>query len=173
MLLSISQSYANNTWVEMRFGKVKKQVSDNTCGLASLVYIFSEHYNKEISEDELILTAGVKTEYSFLDLARLAKIFSIKTSGVKITLVQLSRIHSPAVLYLNRFGKDHFVVFNGIDKGIVQLYDPAWGMINYTVNQFYRHWADVDGYGKVLIFLDHRQVKINDDLIFEKKIPEF
>ncbi|CAY74843.1 hypothetical protein EPYR_02463 [Erwinia pyrifoliae DSM 12163] len=41
--------------------------------------------------------AGVKPEYSFLNLARLAKKHSINTPGVKITLAQLYKIHSPTI----------------------------------------------------------------------------
>ncbi|KOC91537.1 hypothetical protein NG42_04645 [Winslowiella iniecta] len=171
LLMIASQGVAQASWTAQRFDGQKKQIHDNTCGIASLVFILEKYYKRGVSESELIGLAGIKPEYSFLDLARLAKKHSINTLGVKITSDQLDKIHSPTILYIKRFGQDHFVVFQGITNHLVQIYDPAWGYLNYTIQQFDHYWRAGDDAGRALIFLDDIKVNINPDIIFQKRIP--
>lgn len=92
------------------------------------------------------------------------------TIGVKITATQLRQIHSPAILYIKRFGKAHFVVFHGVMDGVIQLYDPAWGYINYPFPQFERYWLGDEQFGRALLFLDDINININENLIYQKVV---
>ncbi|MEQ1962829.1 cysteine peptidase family C39 domain-containing protein [Xenorhabdus khoisanae] len=160
----------NADYVSNRFIEGERQHYDNTCGISSLIHVIKD-YNIVKSELELIEEVGVKPEYSFLDLNNLAGKFNIKTIGVKVSIEQLTRVKSPTILYINRFGKDHFVVLKGINNEWVQVYDPAWGMLNYTISQFTRYWLQEDNFGRALIFLRKKNMEVNDDKIYKKFIP--
>ncbi|MFD0705719.1 peptidase [Photorhabdus luminescens] len=161
--------YINAAYTNDRFGEGEKQHYDNTCGISSFIHVMKD-YNIVKSELELIKEVGIKPEYSFLDLSNLAKKFNIKTIGVKISKKQLMKIKSPAILYINRLGKDHFVVLKGINNEWVQLYDPAWGTLNYTIPQFTRYWLQDDNFGRALIFLKKTNINVDDDKIYKKFI---
>lgn len=64
-----------------------------------------------------------------------------------------ARIHSPAILYLNRLGKGHFVILKGIDDAWVLIAAPARGNLDYTREQFKRHWLQPDGMGRALVLI--------------------
>lgn len=169
-LLILSVGDSNSTYIELKFDGQVKQSYDNTCGIASMVYILSNHYGRDVSEIELINKIGVKPEYSFLDLTNLNKELNLNSIGVKISINQLYEIHSPTILYLNRLGKKHFVVFLGINSGVVQLYDPAWGHINYTRGQFDRYWRGGGELGRALIFLKDEGMIVDSKLIYQKNV---
>lgn len=64
-----------------------------------------------------------------------------------------ARIHSPTILYLNRLGKGHFVILKGIDDAWFLIAAPAWGNLNYTREQFKRHWLQPDGMGRAVVLI--------------------
>lgn len=159
------------TYVERKFHGERKQLYDNTCGLASVRFVLNRYYNVNVTEVELISKVDIKPEYSFLDLTILSKFLGLKVLGVKITINQLEEIHSPTILHISRLGKGHFVVFLGVNSQFVQLYDPAWGYINYTRRQFEKYWRHGGRFGRALIFLKDEKIDINHELINQKNIP--
>lgn len=159
------------TYVERIFHGERKQLYDNTCGIASVRFILNRYYNTSVTEVALISKVDIKPEYSFLDLTTLSKELGINVFGVKITINQLGEVHSPTILHINRLGKGHFVVFLGMNSQFVQLYDPAWGYINYTRGQFEKYWCHGGRFGRALIFLKDEKVDINHELINQKNIP--
>lgn len=159
------------TYVERKFHGERQQLYDNTCGLASVRFVLNKYYNVSVTEVELISKVDIKPEYSFLDLTTLSKVLGLNVFGVKITINQLKEIHSPAILHINRLGKGHFVVFLGVNSQLVQLYDPAWGYINYTRGQFENYWLHNGRFGRALIFLKDEEIDINYALVNQKNIP--
>lgn len=170
IVLILSFEKSNASYIELKFDGQVKQLYDNTCGVASMVFVLNNYYSKNFSEIELMDNVGVKPEYSLLDLTNLNEKLKIRSVGVKISIDQLHEIHSPTIIYLNRFGKKHFVVFFGINGGVVQLYDPAWGYINYTQKQFDRYWREDGGLGRALIFLKDEIMMVDSKLIYQKNI---
>lgn len=165
-IIPINHVYAS--YVELRFAGIEKQKYESTCGVASLSSILRKYFSIDKNELELLNYFPLKPEYSFVDLAQVAEKFGIKTIGVKITLSQLNQIHSPTILYLNRFGKGHFVILKGIDDAWVQIEDPAWGNLNYTRERFNRYWLQPEGMGRALIFNKSSDLKVIKDRIYKK-----
>lgn len=175
-IIVLSMTYSNDSqssYDKLRFNGFEKQKYDNTCGVASLSDIFKNHFSIEKNELELLKYFHLKPEYSFADLSLVADKFHIKTAGVKITPSQIKEIHSPAILYLKRFGKGHFVILKGVDEFWVQIQDPAWGILNYTHKQFNQYWLQSDGLGRALIFIKQSNLKINRDKVYQKIIPTY
>ncbi|WP_413507899.1 C39 family peptidase [Serratia proteamaculans] len=168
--LQVITSSANATYINDRFDGEKQQIYDYSCGISAVAYIFNRYYNIEKSEAELISLTEIKPEYSFLDLTSLAEKFSIETSGVKLSTAQLKKIKSPTILFINRLGKKHFVLYNGMDDGWVQLYDPAWGYLNYTLAQFESYWLHDVNRGRALIFSKRIQTNLDENKILYKKL---
>lgn len=171
MLFSGCQTSVKATYLHNKFLEGNRQLYDNTCGLASLEFISRKYYSIDTSELKLINSIGVKPEYSFLDINRLSKKMGLDTIGVKITSKQLRELHSPAILYINRFGKEHFVVFNGIMNEVIQIYDPAWGYINYPMAQFARYWHGEGKLGRALLFVNDIKIDFNEKLVYPKHVP--
>lgn len=170
-LFSGYQTSVKATYLYTKFLGGNRQLYDNTCGLASLEFILKKYYSIDISELGLIKKIGVKPEYSLLDINRLSKEMGLDTIGVKITLKQLRELHSPAILYINRFGNEHFVVFHGITSEVVQIYDPAWGYINYPLAQFARYWHVEGNLGRALLFVNDSKIDFNEELVYPKHVP--
>lgn len=170
MLFSGCQTSVKATYLHTKFLGGNRQLYDNTCGVTSLEFILRQYYNIDTSELKLINNIGVKPEYSLLDISMLSKKMGLDTIGIKIKSKQLRQLHSPAILYINRFGKEHFVVFHGVIDGVIQIYDPAWGYINYPFSQFERYWRREGGFGRALLFLDDIKIDFNERLIYKKMV---
>lgn len=57
-----------------------------------------------------------------------------------------------------------------MDDGWVQLYDPAWGYLNYTLAQFENYWLHDENRGRALIFLKEIKINLESNKIFYKKL---
>lgn len=170
LLILISSCCANSSYLERRSQGVDRQQFDSTCGIASISSILKRNYSVNKTEAELLALIKIKPEYSFVDLAHVAKALGIETLGVKISLQQLKELHSPSILYLNRLGYGHFVIFKGINDAWVQIEDPAWGLLNYTHGQFDGYWLQADGLGRALIFLQDKPNQIDNERIYYKML---
>ncbi|WP_454878488.1 C39 family peptidase [Serratia inhibens] len=157
-------------YINGKFDGERQQFYDYTCGISVMSLILKKHYGIEKSEIELIALTGIKPEYSFSDLVILAKKFSIETRGVKLSTDQLKNINHPTILFINRLGKKHFVIYNGMNDGWVQLYDPAWGYLNYTLAQFESYWLYDKVRGRALIFSKEIKISLEENKILYKKL---
>nr|CBX79459.1 Colicin V secretion/processing ATP-binding protein cvaB [Erwinia amylovora ATCC BAA-2158] len=170
LILLTTPLQASSSYLEQKFQGIDKQKFDSTCGIASMANILRKNYFVDKSEIELLSLIEIKPAYSFVDLSLIAKKFNITTSGVKITPQQLQQIHSPTILHINRLGHGHFVILKGVDNTWVQIEDPAFGWLNYTLSQFNKYWLHKDGLGRALIFLNHENMLINREKNFLKKL---
>ncbi|NOI60850.1 C39 family peptidase [Vibrio coralliilyticus] len=158
------------SYLESRFDGVKRQQLDMSCGLAALSDILTYRYSENITEAQLLERAGVKSSYSFLDLQHLAKSYGKTATPVWIEYNKLKLVHGPAIFYLERKGNNHFVSLLFIDENHIQIKDPAWGVLNYTREQFEEYWLDKEtNKGRALIFFN-KSLDANKNLINTKII---
>lgn len=143
------------SYLDQKFKEVVRQQLDMSCGLAALSDIFIHRYNEGVFEYQLIDKVGLKERYSFSDLQKLSEEYNKKSIPVWMTYENLSLIKEPAIFYLERKGDKHFVSLSYVDSDYIQIKDPAWGVLNYTRNQFEGYWLDEDKRkGRVLVFIN-------------------
>ncbi|CED60695.1 peptidase, C39 family [Moritella viscosa] len=158
------------SYIDLKFSEVVRQDFDVSCGLASLTGVLIDGYGVDVTEGELLDIIGLKINYSFSDLKYLAGEYNKISLPLWMTYEKLMSIESPAILYIKRKGIDHFVSLNHIDEFTIQIKDPAWGMLNYTREQFESYWAiDNNEMGKVLVFISQSK-KIEKEPIYTKFI---
>lgn len=163
------------SYIESRFENVNRQQLDMSCGLAALSDVFVYRYGEQITEYELLQKAGLKPRYSFTDLQELARNYGKSSTPVWIEYDKLSLIRGPAIFYLERKGNKHFVSLSYVDKKHIQIKDPAWGVLNYTKEQFEKYWLDNSkGKGRALVFFNasapSRKFQINNKIIWNSSI---
>ncbi|ELK2036752.1 hypothetical protein RUX70_002806 [Vibrio vulnificus] len=159
------------SYIESKFDRVNRQQLDMSCGLSSLSDIFIYRYNENITELELLEKAGLKTIYSFTDLQELAESYGKLTMPIWIEYDKLELIREPAILYIERNGSKHFVSLSYVDGNHIQIKDPAWGILNYTREQFEEYWIDKSKEkGRALIFINQAKLSpkftINDKIVW-------
>jgi len=158
------------SYIDLKFSEVVRQDFDVSCGLASLTGVLIDGYGVDVTEGELLDIIGLKINYSFSDLKYLAGEYNKISLPLWMTYEKLMSIESPAILYIKRKGIDHFVSLNHIDEFTIQIKDPAWGMLNYTREQFESYWViDNNEMGKVLVFISQSK-KFEKEPIYTKFI---
>jgi len=158
------------SYIDLKFSEVVRQDFDVSCGLASLTGVLIDGYGVDVTEGELLDIIGLKINYSFSDLKYLAGEYNKISLPLWMTYEKLMSIESPAILYIKRKGIDHFVSLNHIDEFTIQIKDPAWGMLNYTREQFESYWViDNNEMGKVLVFISQSK-KFEKEPIYTKLI---
>lgn len=114
-----------------------KQRDAKDCGVTCLK-IISKHYGKAIPVDSLrYLSETTRKGNSLLSLSDAAEILGFKSTGVKLTLIELQTIVLPCIIHWN---KNHYVVLYKIERGIYYASDPAYGLIKYNQNEFLERW---------------------------------
>ena len=161
------------SYIESKFERVNRQQQDMSCGLAALSDIFIHRYNEVITEKELLEKIGVKTIYSFVDLQKLAESYGKIAKPVWIEYNKLKLISGPAIFYLERKGSKHFVSLSHVNKDNIQIKDPAWGILNYTKEQFEEYWLDeYKNKGRALVFINKAKPStpftINKKLVWDE-----
>lgn len=156
------------SYLESRFDSVNRQQLDMSCGLAALSDIFTYRYKKNITEAQLLERAGAKPSYSFLDLQHLAKSYGKAATPIWIEYSKLKLVNGPTIFYLERKGNNHFVSLLYVDENHIQIKDPAWGVLNYTREQFEEYWLDKETKkGRALIFFN-KSIEADKKLISTK-----
>ncbi|MCG5526043.1 C39 family peptidase [Ectothiorhodospira haloalkaliphila] len=132
------------SWKEIRDEGLVKQRFDYSCGAASLATLLGYH-GVETSELEVIDRIGIKAEFSFADLARVAEEFGFRAIGISIDYAALKQLRRPVIVYLNPWDEGHFSVLKGIDAHGVLLADPSWGNARLRRSRFERFWLSQNG----------------------------
>lgn len=157
------------SYIESKFDSVNRQQLDMSCGLAALSDVFIYRYDEHISEMELLKKAGLKPIYSFVDLQDLAESYGKLAKPIWMEYDKLELISEPAIFYLERKGSKHFVSLSYVDKKHIQIKDPAWGVLNYTREQFEEYWIDKSkGKGRALVFIN--KAKLSSKFVINDKI---
>lgn len=122
-----------------------KQPDAKDCGPTCLK-IVAKHYGKVIPLQQIrSLSETTREGSSLLGLSEAAENMGFKTLGVKIDFNTLQEeAPLPCIVHWN---KQHFVVVYEIkksksypSKSIVRVSDPAYGLIDYTAEDFIKRW---------------------------------
>lgn len=114
-----------------------KQADHKDCGPTCLK-IIAKHYGKTINIQELRDASETTREGSnLLFLSDAAEKIGFRTLGVKLSLERLEEAPLPCVLHWN---KNHYVVLYKIKKDTYYISDPAFGLIEYSKQDFLKFW---------------------------------
>lgn len=113
------------------------------CGIASLLMV-CKHFGFSISLEEASKYCAVsKRGVSLLSISIAAKYIGLKPFMGIFTEEQLSHASLPCILHWNN---NHFVVLYKITRdGHFLISDPGIGRVEYTRDEFIRHWIKNDG----------------------------
>ena len=116
-----------------------KQFDAMDCGPACLKMVAS-FYKKNYSLDYLRKKCYITREgVSFLGLSEAASAIGFKAVGVKIPYEVLAeKVTLPCIVH---WSQKHFVVVYGISNGKVRVADPAYGLMQYSREEFEKNWA--------------------------------
>lgn len=128
------------------------QTDAMTCG-PSCLRIISAYYGKKYSLAELVQVSHTTREgSSLLGMSRAAEKIGFRTMGVKITMSQLfEEVTLPCIAHWNQ---QHFVVVYKITKHAVYVSDPAHGLLQYTKEEFAKHWISDGKEEGILLLLE-------------------
>lgn len=114
-----------------------KQADFKDCGPTCLK-IIAKHYKRNVSIQELRdLSETTREGSNLLNLSEASETIGLKSLGVKLSANALEEAPLPAVMHWN---KEHFAVLYKIKKGTYYISDPAHGLIEYTQEEFIKHW---------------------------------
>lgn len=114
-----------------------KQADSKDCGPTCLK-IIAKHYSKNVNIQTLRNLSETSREGSnLLSLSEAAEQIGFRTLGVKLSLEKLNEVPLPCVLHWN---KNHYAVLYKIKKDIFYISDPAFGLLEYTTQDFLKFW---------------------------------
>ncbi len=116
------------------------------CGPACIRMI-AAFYGKTYSLQKLRQLAHITREgVSLLGLSEAAEAIGFRTIGARITFEQLIEAPKPCVVH---WDQEHFVVVYKFAKGKVYVADPAFGLVEYKMDEFKKHWLATVRHGEV------------------------
>ncbi len=112
------------------------------CGPVCL-RIVAKYFGKHLNLNTLReMTFQSREGVSLLALSDAAEKIGFRTQGARLTLQNLEQIPLPAILH---WSQNHFVVLYRIIKNkkgnVYCISDPASGLVEYSGEEFRRHWA--------------------------------
>ena len=143
-------------WVTLRLGGVAMQQTDRTCGPASAATVLQNGYGLiAASEHELADKIGARMDgTSFEDLKLAVQEFGMDAVGFEVTLDQLRKVQTWAIVHLPHTKAKHFAVLSGMNDIMVEFRDPSIGHYSLTWEAFARQFLnEPDKKGKVLLIL--------------------
>ncbi|MCX2495863.1 peptidase domain-containing ABC transporter [Pedobacter sp. PF22-3] len=122
-----------------------KQPDQMDCGPTCLRMV-AKYYGKNFSLQRLREISGINKEgVSLLGISEAAEKIGFRTTGSKLTLIQLSVAEFPLIIHWNQ---NHFVILYRIKGNIFYVADPAKGLIKYNYEEFTRGWLSTNSNGK-------------------------
>lgn len=114
-----------------------RQADNKDCGPTCLK-IIAKYYGKTINIQELRDFSETTREGSnLLFLSDAAEKIGFRTLGVKLSVTRIEEAPLPCILHWN---KDHYVVLYKIKKGKFYISDPAFGLLEYSKEEFVKFW---------------------------------
>ena len=114
-----------------------RQADHKDCGPTCLK-IIAKYYGKTINIQELRDFSETTREGSnLLFLSDAAEKIGFRTLGVKLSVQRIEEAPLPCILHWN---KDHYVVLYKIKKGRYYISDPAFGLLDYSKEEFTKFW---------------------------------
>lgn len=114
------------------------QPDSKDCG-ATCLKIIAKHYGRTLHIQTLReLSETTRRGSTMLSLSEGAEKIGFRTLGVRLSFEQLLEAPLPCVLHWN---KNHYVVLYEIkSKNKTRISDPAFGLLEYTKEEFIKHW---------------------------------
>ena len=141
-------------WRARQYQFVERQLTDFTCGAASLSTIAKHFLELDIPEPRV--TEIIKSFYDdegwktierdglrLLDIKNAASKIGLAAEGYRLTLEDLSRLKGPIIVHLRHAGFQHYSVVKGISGDRVFLADPLKGNIRMPVFDFLEQWSGI------------------------------
>ena len=138
------------------------QKFDLSCGAAALATLLNSEHGERLSERQVAIGLMKRGEYidnphlvqyrqgfSLLDLKRYVATRGYAGVGYgNLTWEDLQQL-APVMIPVNILGYNHFVIFQGTERGDVRLVDPAWGNRKMSTGEFRDAWIEYPRLGKV------------------------
>lgn len=119
---------------------VVRQLTATECGAACLTMVLN-YLGKEVRLDEVRDLMGARRDgLSAMQLLNAARMFGLRGRGVTLDISSLEFLPAGSILHW-RFS--HFVVFERVGKGSVDIIDPAHGRQRLTLEEFRRNFTGV------------------------------
>lgn len=128
-----------------------KQRDQMDCGPTCLQMIV-KFYGRNFSVQKLRELCQInKDGVNLLGLSEAAEKIGLRSSGAKVTIIQLKESVLPCILHWRQM---HFVVLYKVKNGNYYIADPAKGLIIYTEKEFKQNWLNTkELYDGIALFL--------------------
>lgn len=133
---------------ERRFLRTFRQQYDFSCGSAALATLLTFHYGDRVTEQNVFKWMYEhgdqnkirKVGFSMLDMKNYLASRGYRGEGYFVTLDQLARASTPAIVLIDMKGYKHFVVVKGTTAGRVLVGDSAAGVRIIPRQEFESIW---------------------------------
>lgn len=136
----------------LRYEATVPQLSDFTCGAASLATVLTFYWKTPTSENKLLgaLTARYtdeeiehinETGMTFDDLILMANAEGFQAEGIKLPAEKLVKVSGPAIVHLDKGDLKHFVVLRKVGDGVYYLSDPIVGQLAMHSDEFNQQYT--------------------------------
>lgn len=114
------------------------QADSKDCG-ATCLKIIAKYYGRTLHIQTLReLSQTTREGSNMLSLSEGAEKIGFRTLGAKLSFKQLLEAPLPCILHWNN---NHYVVLYEIKrKNKIKISDPAFGLLEYTREEFIKHW---------------------------------
>jgi len=139
------------SWKDIPFRTVVRQQWDFSCGAAAVATLLRYQYGRPTTEDEVFQAmwrsgdqdAIRKLGFSMLDMKRFLVSQGYAADGYKMTLDDLERLHTPAIVMIQIGRYRHFVTVKGVHADQVLVGDPALGLLSIERPKFQAIWNGI------------------------------
>ena len=140
------------------------------CGIACLQMV-CQYYGRTYSMEAISNFCHATTEgVSMLGISEASENLGIESVSAKVSVEKLTKAPMPCILH---WSQSHFVVLYRVKKGReYYIADPAKGLVNYSIDEFCRHWVSIteDGEEKgVAMFLEPTEEFYHKDIPMRKE----
>lgn len=140
------------------------------CGIACLQMV-CQYYGRTYSMEAVSNFCHATTEgVSMLGISEAFEALGIESVSAKVSVEKLTKAPMPCILH---WSQSHFVVLYRVKKGReFYIADPAKGLVNYSIDEFCRHWVSIteDGEEKgVAMFLEPTEEFYHKDIPMRKE----
>lgn len=150
-----SEAQPVRSLLEIRQEGVVVQQWDSSCGAAALATVLTYALKDPVSErmvaEEMLrrtdpLRVRVRGGFSLLDLKRFAEARGYSAAGYRnLGLDELLKMQSP-IVPINEHGYPHFIVVRGLNDGLLDVADPAFGNRKMSIERFTKAWQGGIGF---------------------------
>ncbi len=139
------------TWHDIPFRTVVRQQYDYSCGSAAVATLLRYHYGEATRESDAFSWMWKvgdpdtirKSGFSMLDMRAYLKAIGYRADGFRVSLDDVERLKTPAIVLIKIGPYKHFVVIKGIRDGQVLVGDPALGLLIIERSKFKTLWNGI------------------------------